>query len=379
MVTYLGKLCKHEHDYLNTGFSLRSEKTGACAECAKYQRAQSNKRNKEKRKLYYSQWYAKNQDHIKEYNDGRREEVGEWHKKHNTKPEIKEKRRERDRKKRENPSFRLYQSMSSGVSLSLKGNKGGRKWERLIGYTLDELQNHLEDLWEPWMSWSNYGNPHKRGCKTWVIDHIKPKDAFKFSSEIDKEFKECWSLENLQPKEWVENIKKSNKYEWSVGTDMIKNPKNFIEEHFQLSQFSKFSPNGVDFSIKEVKGLRGCGCVGIEKTTLPEYFLISPNNQDEYFLEPGAYSLTLNEGGKIPQGYCGMFQSRSSLARNGAFIESGLFDTGFETSNFGVMLMVYNTLGIKIIKNARIAQLLLFEAEEAELYNGQFQGNKDKK
>ena len=55
------------------------------------------------------------------------------------------------------------------------------------------------------MSWDNYGR------NGWEIDHIKPISSFNFNSYKDKEFKECWSLENLQPLWAEENIRKSNK------------------------------------------------------------------------------------------------------------------------------------------------------------------------
>jgi hypothetical protein len=53
------------------------------------------------------------------------------------------------------------------------------------------------------MTWDNYGE--------WHIDHIKPISSFTFETCDDEQFKECWSLENLQPMWGVENIKKGNK------------------------------------------------------------------------------------------------------------------------------------------------------------------------
>lgn len=76
------------------------------------------------------------------------------------------------------------------------------KWFKFIDYTIPELRAHLEKLFKPGMAWNNYG---KNG---WHIDHIKPVSYFKFESKSDKDFKECWSLSNLQPLWEYENLSK---------------------------------------------------------------------------------------------------------------------------------------------------------------------------
>ena len=60
------------------------------------------------------------------------------------------------------------------------------------------------------MTWDNYGKIDKNN-RTWNIDHIKPVSSFFISSYLDKDFKECWKLENLRPLGALENIMKSNK------------------------------------------------------------------------------------------------------------------------------------------------------------------------
>lgn len=64
----------------------------------------------------------------------------------------------------------------------------------------------MESLFEPWMSWNNYGKYESKtwddnNMKTWSwqIDHIIPHSTFKYTSMEDEEFKKCWSLENLRP------------------------------------------------------------------------------------------------------------------------------------------------------------------------------------
>jgi hypothetical protein len=43
------------------------------------------------------------------------------------------------------------------------------------------------------------------------IDHKRPIASFNFNSYKDKEFKECWALNNLQPLWAEENLSKGNK------------------------------------------------------------------------------------------------------------------------------------------------------------------------
>lgn len=76
---------------------------------------------------------------------------------------------------------------------------------KYLPFTLEGLMNHLESLFQPGMSWDNYGD--------WHIDHIKPESSFDYSSYEDLEFKECWCLSNLQPLWKIDNLKKGAKYE----------------------------------------------------------------------------------------------------------------------------------------------------------------------
>mgnify|MGYP001193157389 CR=1 FL=1 len=107
-------------------------------------------------------------------------------------------------KYKNNLKYRLGCNMSSAVRSALKGKKGGRSWEDLVGYTVEDLMKCLESKFEPWMNWENHGE--------WQIDHIKPISLFNFTNIEDNEFKECWALSNLQPLGKIENRRKSNKY-----------------------------------------------------------------------------------------------------------------------------------------------------------------------
>ena len=104
-----------------------------------------------------------------------------------------------------NPRKRLDLNMSSMMRQVLKEKKMNRKWEKLVGYTLQDLIKYLENEFNENMSWDNWG-------KCWEIDHKIPKSWFNYKNSENPEFKKCWALENLQPLEKNKNRTKSNHF-----------------------------------------------------------------------------------------------------------------------------------------------------------------------
>ncbi|KKM07190.1 hypothetical protein LCGC14_1736380 [marine sediment metagenome] len=102
-----------------------------------------------------------------------------------------------------NPKFKLRTRISAAISLSIKGNKHGRPWESLVGYTLNDLRVHLERKFQSGMTWTNYGK--------WHIDHKTPLKVFNFTKPEHEDFKRCWALDNLQPLWASENCAKGAK------------------------------------------------------------------------------------------------------------------------------------------------------------------------
>lgn len=109
------------------------------------------------------------------------------------------------------PFARLNRSISERIRFSLRLNdldKEYQHWEGIVGWTLEDLKERLQSLFSDSMSWDNYG----RGKGRWNIDHIVPQTWFSFSSYEDEGFKQCWSLDNLQPKWTEDNCRKGNRY-----------------------------------------------------------------------------------------------------------------------------------------------------------------------
>ena len=92
---------------------------------------------------------------------------------------------------------------------SLSATKGGAHWEELVGYTLHDLQSHLEKQFTNGMSWDNYGK--------WHIDHIRPMCSFNITDYQCEDFKKCWSLGNLQPLWALDNQIKNGTWITSVA------------------------------------------------------------------------------------------------------------------------------------------------------------------
>lgn len=99
---------------------------------------------------------------------------------------------------------KLNNNISGRVRKTLHGSKANRRWESLVGYTIDQLKRHLEKLFKPGMTWENYGT-------YWHIDHKIPVVVFNFEKPEDIDFRLCWSLKNLQPLERMENLSKRAK------------------------------------------------------------------------------------------------------------------------------------------------------------------------
>jgi len=130
---------------------------------------------------YKMEWKVKNREYCKKYNR-----------------EYLKRRYQTDHR------FHLDSNLRSIICTALKGEKNRRSWQKLVGYTIEDLIKHLENKFTEGMSWDNYGS--------WEIDHIKPKSLFKYETAEDADFKKCWALENLQPLNKIENRKKGSKY-----------------------------------------------------------------------------------------------------------------------------------------------------------------------
>lgn len=106
---------------------------------------------------------------------------------------------------KEDPKYKLGKRTRTAVYTCIKEANVAkyRSTFQLLGYTLEELMNHLESLFTEGMTWDNYGE--------WHVDHKIPMNSFIFESIEDSEFKLCWGLNNLQPLWGPDNLSKGCK------------------------------------------------------------------------------------------------------------------------------------------------------------------------
>ena len=157
----------------------------------------SKPETKERLKKNHKNWSEKNREYLTEYHkQWRSENVDKWRK---TKRDY-----ERNRKARD-PLYKLISNFRTAIYQVLKESnveKNGHYFD-ILGYTPEELINHLEKQFKDDMTWDNYG--------IWHVDHKLPITSFDIQEMGDEEFMRCWCLDNLQPMWGEENIRKSNK------------------------------------------------------------------------------------------------------------------------------------------------------------------------
>jgi len=190
---YKDKILKREREYRENNQKHIS-----------FLRRKKYKENYEKIKERQRKWVKNNQEWCKNYKKI-------YYQKH--KEAFREKRNNWEKEKRTNDiGFRIAKNFSRLINLSLKGNKAGRKWEKLVGYTRQDLLKHLKATMPRGYEWKDYldGKLH--------IDHIIPRSMFNYTSPEHIDFKRCWGLENLQLLPAMENLSKSTKLEQPFQT-----------------------------------------------------------------------------------------------------------------------------------------------------------------
>jgi len=168
------------------------KRTPEYREISKERQRKYYRKNKEKYSKRWSKYYEKNAETLR----AKARKYGK---------ENRDRLCDIDKKRREDPKFRVSQNISRSIRQSLFrfNGKDGAHWETLVGYTKNELSHHLEKQFQPGMTWGNYGE--------WHIDHIIPVSAFNFTDPTHEDFKRCWSLKNLRPLWAFDNISKGAK------------------------------------------------------------------------------------------------------------------------------------------------------------------------
>ena len=158
----------------------------------KYRRMRENPERLKKYREYH-RIYRKTYSTSEKCRTYRREWMRRWYRK-NAK-QIYERRRAK-------PNGKLAASLRSRItdSLKYKTSRSARVKE-LLGCTVQEVREHLQDKFQPGMSWDNYGK--------WQIDHIIPLASFDLTKP--EEQKKAFNYTNLQPLWAKDNMSKHTK------------------------------------------------------------------------------------------------------------------------------------------------------------------------
>ena len=99
-----------------------------------------------------------------------------------------------------------------------------------------------------------------------------------------------------------------------------------------------------------------------------------PDQDGYYLLQPGHYEVVMENEINVAEGEAGFVITRSTLNRNGVFLTSGLYDSGYAGVMAGVMHVAIGPMRIK--KGTRIGQYLSWEAESVSMYDGDYGSGK---
>lgn len=181
--------CKIEKEYSNFNKN-KYNKDGYqyhCKDC----RVESRIKNKDKKRIYDSEYSLKNKNKIKE-------RCKNW--KQNNKDKINKYNRERASS---DLNYKILHNLRNRVGNAIKFNYKSTSTKELLGCSIEYLRLYLEDMFDDDMSWYNYG--------LWHIDHIRPCASFNLS-DLDQQ-KQCFHYTNLQPLWAKDNLSKGAKYE----------------------------------------------------------------------------------------------------------------------------------------------------------------------
>ena len=94
-----------------------------------------------------------------------------------------------------------------------------------------------------------------------------------------------------------------------------------------------------------------------------------------YSLPIGSYEVIMENKITVAEGEAGWVITRSTLNRNGVFLTSGLYDSGYSGVMAGVMHV--NIQEMRIKPGTRIGQYLNFDAQTLSMYDGDYGDNKE--
>lgn len=140
---------------------------------------------------------------------------------------------------------------------------------------------------------------------------------------------------------------------------------------------AQLQPNGIDLTLESVGVYTEAGTLAVDNAGrhLPEIRDLPFDADDRLHLAPGPYLVRFNETVNLPADCMAYARPRSSLLRSGVALHTAVWDAGY-SGRGAALLVVYNPLGFRVERHARIVQLVFHRlaAETQDGYQGIYQG-----
>lgn len=161
---------------------------------------------------------------------------------------------------------------------------------------------------------------------------------------------------------------------------MFINPKQAIEEGWVkfpewMSEEQKqkcVQPNALDFTIDHLYRISTTDVFTISESSKQmcqntkldaSHTTVAGNSYNAWSINAGCYDAMSDFYVEVPSGVAAHLITRSTFNRNGLFIQSGLYDSGFK-GNVG--FVIYNMRGVAVIEpNTRIGQLIFTKSDDS--------------
>jgi len=169
-----------------------------------------------------------------------------------------------------------------------------------------------------------------------------------------------------------------------------------------LSIDKQIQPCGIDLTLKRIMSWSSPGAIDFdnshrktaETVEMPFQRLLGPSGTtsgesklgedktpeteitDTHYIDvsSGSYLIEFNELIDMPLDLMGQIMVRSSLFRSGALMHAGVMDSGYNGA-IGAMLQVVNPHGLRLYKDAKLAQIVFHQmSEPVKGYSGVYQG-----
>ena len=140
-----------------------------------------------------------------------------------------------------------------------------------------------------------------------------------------------------------------------------------------LSDFDidQVQPNAIDLKVDQIRSIdNNTFQISEEGKNHRGSTLITPDKEGYWNLQNGTYEIIMEGTITIGSDEAGWVITRSTLNRNGLFITSGLYDSGYSGVMAGALHVSCGKARIR--RGTRVGQFLLFKAEALNQYDGDY-------